>query len=68
MVRHTVILEKCKGCGKCVEICGLELWILVDAEEDEKRAQTVEEAAEICHCCRACLEACPEAAIMIEEE
>ena len=62
MVKHTLIYEKCRGCGKCVDECGLELWELVDTEDGKKKARVVEEAAEICHCCLACRDACPDRA------
>jgi len=67
MVKHTVDTEKCRGCGKCVEMCGLELWELVDAEDNRKIAQVIEEAGAICHMCLACHDACPEDAITITE-
>jgi len=68
MVAHIVDAEKCRGCGKCVEICGLELWVLVEEEGGKKRAQAIEEAAEICHCCLSCQDACPEGAILVRDE
>jgi 2-oxoglutarate ferredoxin oxidoreductase subunit delta len=68
MVRHIVDTEKCRGCGKCVEACGLELWILKEREDGKKLAQVTEEAAEICHFCTTCREGCPEQAIIIVEE
>jgi 2-oxoglutarate ferredoxin oxidoreductase subunit delta len=67
MVKHIVDVEKCRGCGKCVEACGLELWFLKDGEDGKKIAQITEEAAEICHLCGSCREGCPEKAIFIEE-
>ena len=68
MVKHIVLMEKCRGCGKCLEECSLELWELVDAEEGTKRAQVIEEAKDICHMCLCCRDACPEDAITIIEE
>jgi NAD-dependent dihydropyrimidine dehydrogenase PreA subunit len=69
MVIHIVDPEKCKGCGKCVEACGLELWMLVEIEGGKKkRAHVVEEAPEICHCCLCCQDACPEGAISVKDE
>ena len=67
MVKHTVDPEKCRGCGKCVEMCGLELWVLVEAGGKKKLAQVIEEAKDICHMCLACHDACPEKAITIVE-
>jgi 2-oxoglutarate ferredoxin oxidoreductase subunit delta len=68
MVKHIVDIEKCRGCGKCIEECGLELWELVDSEEGNKIAQTIAEAKDICHMCLACRDACPEDAITIIED
>ena len=68
MVKHIVDIEKCRGCGKCVDECGLELWKLVDAEEGKKKARVTEEAKDICHMCLCCHDACPEDAITIVEE
>lgn len=67
MVIHTVDSEKCRGCGKCVEICSLELWELVDAGDNKKRAQVIAEAKDVCHMCLACHDVCPEQAITITE-
>ncbi len=68
MVKHVVDMEKCRGCGECVEMCGLELWELVEVEGGKKKARAVDEAKEICHMCQACRDACPEDAIKIFEE
>ncbi len=68
MVKHIVDEKKCRGCGKCVEECSLELWVLVDVEDGKKKARVTEEAAEMCHCCLCCQDACPEEAIMVKDE
>lgn len=65
MVKHIVDLEKCRGCGKCIERCGLELWVLVDVEGGKKKAQVIDEAKDICHMCLSCSDGCPEEAITI---
>lgn len=67
MVKHIVDIEKCRGCGKCVESCGLELWILKNREDGRKVAAITEEAKDVCHLCGTCRESCPEKAIIIEE-
>jgi formate hydrogenlyase subunit 6/NADH:ubiquinone oxidoreductase subunit I len=46
----------------------LELWVLVDTDDGKKKAQVTEEAADICHCCLSCQDACPEDAILIKDE
>ncbi len=68
MVKHIVEIEKCRGCGKCVEECGLELWEMVDAAGGKQIARVIAEAADICHMCLCCSDACPEKAITIVEE
>ena len=68
MVKHIVDEEKCRGCGKCVDECSLELWILVDVEDGKKRARVTEEAVDMCHCCLCCQDACPEGAILVKDE
>ena len=67
MVKHILDEDKCRGCGRCLDECGLELWELVEVEGGKKKAYVVEEAAEICHHCLACSDACPEDAIIVED-
>ena len=68
MVKHIVAVEKCRGCGKCVDICSLELWELVDGEGGRKLARVIDEAGDICHACLCCRDACPEDALTIIKE
>lgn len=68
MVKHVVDMEKCRGCGECVDMCGLELWELFEDEAGKQKARATEEAKEVCHKCAACIDACPEDAITIFEE
>ena len=68
MVKHSVDNDKCRGCGKCLEECGLELWELIEIEGGQKRARIVEEAKDICHMCLCCRDVCPEDAITITED
>ena len=68
MVKHILDESKCRGCGKCVDICSLELWELVDTSDGKKIAMVIEEAGEICHTCMACRDACPEEAINVIRE
>jgi 2-oxoglutarate ferredoxin oxidoreductase subunit delta len=68
MVKHILDEGKCRGCGKCVDVCSLELWELEDTADGKKIAMVIEEAGEICHTCMACRDACPEEAITVIRE
>lgn len=68
MVRHVVDMEKCKGCGKCVDFCSLELFEFFEFEDGKQRARAVDEAKEVCNMCQTCQDACPEGAITVFEE
>ena len=68
MVRHAVDMEKCKGCGKCVDFCSLEMFELYEAEKGKMKARAVEEAKDVCNMCLTCQDVCPEKAIAVFEE
>lgn len=53
-------LAKCDGCGDCVDICPLEIYVM-ENEKPEARYQ------EECIACKSCLEACEKGAIRLEE-
>ena len=55
-----VDLEKCVGCGECVEVCP------VDVYETQNEKSVVVNADE-CLACESCIEVCEEDAITIEE-
>ncbi len=44
MVQHILDEGKCRGCGKCVDVCSLELWELEDTPDGKKIAVIDEEA------------------------
>ena len=60
MFNPTVDLEKCTGCGECVEICPVEVYEI----QDEK---SVPVNAEECTGCESCIEVCEQEAIRVEE-
>ncbi|HID15861.1 MAG TPA: 4Fe-4S dicluster domain-containing protein [Candidatus Atribacteria bacterium] len=60
MPKPVVDLEKCTGCGTCVQVCPMGVFELVD-----DKAKVVNE--DQCVECRACEAQCPVQAITIEE-
>jgi NAD-dependent dihydropyrimidine dehydrogenase PreA subunit len=64
MVSVTVDLEKCTGCGSCIDTCPVEVF-----ELQEKEGKTISEvvAEDQCIVCRACEVQCPEEAITVTE-
>lgn len=61
-VRVKVDLEKCTGCGTCVDICPLEVYEIV-VIDGKRKASPVNQID--CIGCRNCELACPEGAIEI---
>jgi len=56
----TIDVDKCAGCGECVDICPNEVLEM----KDEKAAV----ANDDCVGCESCVETCPEEAITVEEK
>jgi NAD-dependent dihydropyrimidine dehydrogenase PreA subunit len=61
MVEIQVDVEKCTGCGTCVDVCPVGVYEL----QNEK---SVPVNIEDCLICRACEMQCPEGAIQVIEE
>jgi len=61
MYKITIEVEKCVGCGECVDICPEEVFEL----QDEKAVAINDED---CVGCESCVEACEEEAITVEEQ
>lgn len=55
-----VELEKCTGCGTCVDVCPNEVFEMVDDKSYVARPDDCTE-------CEQCVENCPEEAITLEE-
>ncbi len=56
----TVDVDKCIGCGECVDVCPVEVYELTDG-----KAVVVNE--EECLGCESCVEVCEQGAVTIEE-
>ena len=66
MVEIKVDLEKCNGCGTCVDVCPVSVFELQDVEGyDTKKASPVNQDA--CIVCRSCEVQCPQQAITVVE-
>ena len=68
MIEHEIDITRCDGCGKCVEICNLELWEMVVVEDGRTVARIVGEPSTVCHFCFFCKDICPRNAININSE
>ncbi|HAA89475.1 MAG: 4 Fe-4S ferredoxin [Thermoanaerobacterales bacterium 50_218] len=55
-----VDLDKCTGCGTCVDVCPNEVLEIVD---DKCKVVNPDDCTE----CESCVEECPEGAIALEE-
>ncbi|MCK4223216.1 4Fe-4S binding protein [Candidatus Bathyarchaeota archaeon] len=60
MVEIKVDLEKCNGCGTCVDTCPVEVYEI----KDEKAVPVKQEE---CIVCKACEASCPNGAIEVIE-
>jgi NAD-dependent dihydropyrimidine dehydrogenase PreA subunit len=61
----TIDIEKCKGCGDCVENCSMQVLSLV--EEDGKMVATFDGDPSECIGCLSCEASCQEGAIVVTE-
>jgi len=60
MVEVKIDLEKCNGCGTCVDTCPVAVF---EIQSEKSKAVKPEE----CLACQACVAQCPNAAIEIKE-
>jgi NAD-dependent dihydropyrimidine dehydrogenase PreA subunit len=65
MFAINIDLEKCEGCGDCVEICPSEVLSVV--EENGKKFAKVSNEEE-CIGCMACEDACEEGSLTVTEK
>jgi NAD-dependent dihydropyrimidine dehydrogenase PreA subunit len=61
MYEPVVDVEKCIGCGECVEVCPVDVYEL----RDGKSVVVMEED---CLGCESCIEVCEEEAITVSEK
>ncbi len=64
MVEVKVDLEKCNGCGTCVEVCPVSVFELQEKEGGKKSVPVNQDA---CIVCRACEVQCQTQAITVVE-
>ena len=67
MPKVEVNLEKCTGCGTCVDTCPVEVFELQELPEYPNTQKSVPVREEECIMCLACTTQCPEEAITVEE-
>lgn len=67
MPKVKVDLEKCTGCGTCVDTCPVEVFELQELPEYLGTQKSVPVREEECIMCLACTTQCPEEAITVEE-
>jgi NAD-dependent dihydropyrimidine dehydrogenase PreA subunit len=60
MFKPEIDIEKCIGCGECVEVCPTEVYELIDEK-------SVPVNADECLGCESCIEVCEQDAITVEE-
>ncbi len=59
--------EKCKGCGKCVNVCPVEAMSLTSANDPRKpKAKKAKLDEDLCLGCGVCVRACPSEAIELK--
>lgn len=61
-------VDKCTGCGKCVNICPVEAMTLTSANDPKQQNRKVAKLdAEICLGCGLCVRACPDNVIKLRQ-
>jgi ferredoxin len=61
-------VDKCTGCGKCVNICHVEAMTLTSANDPKQQNRKVAKLdAEICLGCGLCVRACPDNVIKLRQ-
>jgi NAD-dependent dihydropyrimidine dehydrogenase PreA subunit len=60
LVKINITLDKCTGCGTCVDTCPVEVYELKDGKSSVVKVDE-------CLVCRACETQCPENAIEVVE-
>ena len=63
----TIIIEKCKGCGLCVEVCPKHS-LVISKHSNAKGYYPPRQANDECTGCGNCAVVCPDAAIEVERD
>ena len=59
--------DKCKGCGKCVNVCPVEAMLLTSANDPKKpKARKAKLDEDLCLGCGVCVRTCPSEAILLK--
>jgi len=59
--------DKCKGCGKCVNVCPVEAMLLTSAHDPKKpKARKAKLDEDLCLGCGVCVRTCPSEAILLK--
>ena len=66
MANITVDYDVCVGAGQCVAVCPSNVYTLKKVDDSET-LKGVPTAPDDCILCMACVNACPESAITVEE-
>ena len=68
MVKITIDVERCKGCGLCVRLCPKNIVALSKTKLNSKGYHPAEVTdIEACVACASCARTCPDTAIEIEK-
>lgn len=62
-----VDLERCDGCGTCVDVCPVMVFELKELPEYPDTGKSVPEREEDYIVCMACTASCPQEAITVQE-
>lgn len=68
MPKVTVDWVKCSGAGVCKSVCPVDVYDLIEVAEYNNETKADPARMDDCIMCMACVNACPEQAITVEDE